>query len=218
LLVELGEGIDPAVNAKVWAMLAALSDPMPNGILQIIPTYRSLLLVYDPGKTHPELVRSFVETVECKLDILDPSQGTIVEIPVCYGGKFGPDIEHVAKTNNLTVAEVIKIHSDKDYLIYMVAFIPGFPFLGGLDPRLSTPRRTSPRIRVPEGSVVLANNQTGIHPVASPGGWQLIGKSPLRLFKPERSNPFFYQAGDRIRFCPIDRNEYERLLENEALS
>ena len=218
LLVELGEGVDPAVNAKVWAMVAALSDPMPNGILQIVPTYRSLLLVYDPGKTHPEQVRGVVETVESKLETLDSTPEKIVEIPVCYGGKLGPDIEHVAETNNLTVDEVIQIHSDKDYLIYMVAFTPGFPFLGGLDPRLSTPRLTSPRTRVPEGSVALANNQTGIYPIASPGGWQLIGRSPLRLFRPEKAKPFLYQAGDRIRFCPINQDEYEQLLEKETIA
>lgn len=218
LLVELGEGVNAEVNSKVWAMASALSDPKPKGVLQIIPAYRSLLVVYEPCKTNPDRIRSLVMSAESKLDTQESKKGKIVEIPVCYDDELGPDIEYVAKTNGLTVEEVIKIHSCKEYLIYMVAFTPGFPFLGDLDPRLFTPRLTSPRTRVPAGSVALANKQTGIYPIASPGGWRLIGRSPMRLFKPEEPNPFLYQAGDRIRFCPIPRDEYEQLLAGGTIS
>ena len=139
-----------------------------------------------------------------------------VEIPVCYGGELGPDIDTVAATNNLTVEEVIELHCEPEYLIYAVGFSPGFPFLGGLPERLYTPRLETPRTLVPGGSVGIANNQTGIYPVASPGGWQLIGRTPVKLFAPWRQNPFLYQAGDRLKFKPISTDEYDRIAAEEA--
>jgi KipI family sensor histidine kinase inhibitor len=121
----------------------------------------------------------------------------------------------VVEVHDLTVAEIIQLHCEPEYLIYMVGFTPGFPFLGGLSEKLYTPRLETPRILVPEGSVGIANNQTGIYPVASPGGWQLIGRTPIKLFAPGRSNPFLYQAGDRIKFRPISPKEYSRLAAEE---
>jgi len=136
-----------------------------------------------------------------------------VEIPVCYGGEFGPDIQFVAEHNSITTDDVVRIHSGAEYQIYMIGFTPGFPFLGGLPKKLHTPRLETPRSFVPKGSVGIANNQTGIYPLASPGGWQLIGKTPLKLFTPERSNPFIYKTGDRIKFKPISAEDYIRLAE-----
>jgi inhibitor of KinA len=124
----------------------------------------------------------------------------------------------VEKTAGLGIDEVIQRHSAPDYLIYMVGFTPGFPFLGGLDEKLFTPRLKTPRMAVPRGSVGIANNQTGIYPITSPGGWQIIGRTPLTLFAPHRANPFLYQAGDKIRFIPISPGEYARLKEKEARS
>jgi len=147
-----------------------------------------------------------------EVEIPPPRQ---VEIPVCYGDDYGPDINFVAESNLMTVEEVINIHSAGDYLIYMVGFTPGFPFLGGLSPKLVTPRLETPRTLVPEGSVGIANAQTGVYPVASPGGWRLIGRTPLKLFAPERENPLLYQAGDRIRFKPISGDEYTRISKRE---
>jgi len=138
-----------------------------------------------------------------------------VHIPVCYGGRFGPDIEFVAQTNHLSVEEVIRLHCEPEYLIYMVGFTPGFPFLGGLPPALHTPRLKTPRSLVPAGSVGIANAQTGIYPLASPGGWQLIGRTPKKLFAPQRPNPFLYQAGDRIKFEPISAQDFTRLAKEE---
>ena len=216
LLVEYGDVIDPIVNNKVRSMAIAIEDNPLKGVTEVIPTYRSLLMIYDPLMTDPAELQKVLETLEARLgDIKIPPPRT-VEIPVCYGGEFGPDIDTVADANQLTVSDVIKLHCEPEYLIYMVGFTPGFPFLGGLSEKLHTPRLETPRTLVPEGSVGIANNQTGIYPIASPGGWQLIGRTPLKLFAPERDNPFLYQAGDRIKFKPISAEAYTRGVEKEA--
>ena len=216
LLVEYGDVIDPVVNNKVRSMAIVMEDNSTRGITEIIPTYRSLLIIYDPAITHPDRIKTALEKLETRLgDIQIPPPRT-VEIPVCYGGEFGPDIDTVAETNRLSVAEVIKLHSQPEYPIYMVGFTPGFPFLGGLSEKLHTPRLETPRTLVPEGSVGIANNQTGIYPIASPGGWQLIGRTPLKLFAPWRENPFLYQAGDRLKFVSISTEKFAQIAEKEA--
>jgi len=135
----------------------------------------------------------------------------IVEIPVCYGGKFGPDLEIVAKHNQLTPDEVITIHSEGLYLIYMIGFAPGFPYLGGLSDKIATPRRESPRFKIPAGTVGIAGDQTGVYPIETPGGWQLIGRTPVKLFNPKHSSPTLLKTGSYIRFIPIPPKEYEQL-------
>lgn len=216
LLVEYGDIIDPAVNNKVRSMAIAIEDNPLEGVSEVIPTYRSLLMIYDPMMTDPAELQKMLESLEARLGDIKIPPPRAVEIPVCYGSEFGPDIDTVANTNRLTVSEVIKLHCEPKYLIYMVGFTPGFPFLGGLSEKLHTPRLETPRTLVPEGSVGIANNQTGIYPVASPGGWQLIGRTPIKLFAPRRKNPFLYQAGDRIKFKPISTEEFLRLVEKEA--
>ena len=211
LLVEYGEAIDPAVNQKVRSMAIAMQNDMPDGVTEIIPTYRSILIYYDPSITNPSNLEKTLTALESNLSAIEIPPPKVVEIPVCYGDEFGPDIEHVAQSHNLTPPEVIDLHSEPEYLIYMVGFTPGFPFLGGLPEVLHTPRLETPRTLVPEGSVGIAKNQTGVYPIASPGGWQLIGRTPLKLFLPEQENPILYQAGDRIRFKPISTNEYQEL-------
>ena len=218
-IIEFGQGIDPGVNAKVMAMAEALKSDTPQGILEIIPTYRSLLLIYNPLITCPEkfvsTIVSTIDRIENTSEKMDAKSSKVVEIPVCYGGKFGPDIETVENTANLCKEDVIRLHSEPEYLIYMVGFTPGFPFLGGLNEKLFTPRLKTPRMKVPKGSVGIANNQTGIYPLSSPGGWQIIGRTPLKLFAPQRKNPFLYKAGDKIKFIPISRQEYEKLKKEE---
>ena len=215
LLVEYGDIIDPDVNNKVRSMAMVMEQNSPEGVTEVIPTYRSLLIVYDPCSTNPAKLQKILKAFEARLnEIKIPSPDT-VEIPVCYGGEFGPDIAYVAESNNLTVAEVIELHCQPEYLIYMVGFTPGFPFLGGLSEKLHTPRLETPRTFVPEGSVGIANNQTGIYPVASPGGWQLIGRTAVKLFAPDRRNPFLYQAGDRIKFSSISAEDYTRIFKQE---
>ena len=194
-------------------MTVLLDTDPPEGVVECIPTYRSLLLVYDPEVTGPERLQAQLLAREAGMSAVSIPEPATVDIPVCYGGRFGPDIDAVASAHGLTEQAVVRIHSERVYPIYMIGFTPGFPFLGGLAEILHTPRLQSPRTRVPEGSVGIANNQTGIYPVASPGGWQLIGRTPLRLFAPERKNPFLFKAGDHIRFRPIDAAEYAHLLE-----
>jgi len=216
LLVEYGETIDPAVNRKVRSMAVALAENLPTGVIEIIPSYRSILITYDPVVTRPSALEKALVHLEARLHEIEIPPPNVVEIPVCYSGEFGPDIEHVADTHQLTVEEVIQIHSEPEYLIYMVGFTPGFPFLGGLPEVLHTPRLETPRTSVPKGSVGIANGQTGVYPIASPGGWQLIGRTPVNLFAPERTNPILYQAGDSIRFKPISHRDYQRLSEMEV--
>jgi len=211
LLVEYGDGIYPDVNNKVRSMAIVMEQETPKGVLETIPTYRSLLIIYDPVITNPAKLEKEILALEERLSKIKIPPPDTVEIPVCYGGEFGPDIQFVAEHNSMTADDVIRIHSKIEYQIYMIGFTPGFPFLGGLLEVLHTPRLETPRSFVPEGSVGIANNQTGIYPVASPGGWQLIGRTPIRLFAPERSNPFLYKAGDRIKFKPISAEDYSRL-------
>lgn len=216
LLVEFGQGIDPQVNARVRSMAGALEKTRPDGILEIIPTYCSMLLIYDPTLTCPDKICPRIDTLDTTLDTEDQSLFKVVEIPVCYGSEFGPDIETVQKSHDLSSQEVIDIHCKPDYLIYMVGFTPGFAFLGGLDKRLHTPRLETPRMKVPKGAVGIANNQTGMYPVQSPGGWQIIGRTPLNLFNPNQDNPFLYRAGDKIRFIPISEQKFYAIAEKEA--
>jgi inhibitor of KinA len=211
LLAEYGEGIDPEVNHKVRSLAALLDrDPLP-GVAEIVPTYRSLLLVYDPMVTDPARLESSLGALEVRLPEIRIPEPRTVTIPVFYGGECGPDLAFVAASHGLAEEEVVRLHAEPAYPIYMIGFTPGFPFLGGLPEALHTPRLETPRTLVPAGSVGIANNQTGIYPVASPGGWRLIGRTPLRLFDPEREEPFLYRAGDRIRFRPISAGEYRRL-------
>jgi len=150
-----------------------------------------------------ELLTNMKETVDEKKKV--------IEIPVCYGGSFGPDLEIVAKHHHLTPEQVIHIHSKPKYLVHMIGFAPGFPYLGGLNEEIATPRRQSPRVKIPAGSVGIAGNQTGVYPIESPGGWQIIGRTPVKLFNPHKTPPTLLQTGNYITFKPISRKEYEQL-------
>ncbi|CAD7846879.1 MAG: Allophanate hydrolase 2 subunit 1 (EC 3.5.1.54) [Olavius algarvensis Delta 4 endosymbiont] len=215
LLVEYGDGIDPEVNARVRAMDMVLASHPLKGVREVTPTYRSLLILYDPLQTDPDHLSQELVGLENRLGEITIPPPDTVEIPVCYGGDHGPDIEHVAQTNGLAVEDVIRLHSETVYSIYMIGFTPGFCFLGGLPDALHTPRLETPRMRVPEGSVGIANAQTGIYPLTSPGGWQLIGRTPLRLFAPEKGNPFIYKTGDSIRFVPIPPERYAEQIRKQ---
>ena len=217
LIVEFGEGIDPDINKKVRTMAAAVKNRQPDGIIEIIPTYRSLLFIYDPVQIQPRHLMALIEELESTIDTVGEKNVPLIEIPVCYGGEFGPDMDNVKASSNLDTDEVIRLHSQPEYPIYMVGFTPGFPFLGGLDERLFTPRLTTPRLVVPAGSVGIANNQTGMYPIDSPGGWQIIGRTPLTLFAPKRQKPFLYKAGDKIKFIPISQDQFEQIKQGENM-
>jgi KipI family sensor histidine kinase inhibitor len=213
ILVEYGDAIDPIINRKVRSMAIAMSQETPAGVVEYIPTYRSLIIIYDPSVTTPSQLQEGVLSLEERLSEIEIPPPKTVEIPVCYGKEFGPDIDFVAQSHDLTEEDVIRIHSEPVYQIYMIGFTPGFPFLGGLPEVLHTPRLETPRALVPAGSVGIANDQTGIYPVDSPGGWRLIGRTPSKLFDPEGPNPFLLKAGDLLRFKPIRTDEYNRLAE-----
>ncbi len=216
LLIEFGDAIDPEINDRVRALARLLEKETPEGVAEWIATYRSLIVVYDPLQTGADRVKEAVLRLLLKMpDLVLPAPETVM-IPVCYGGELGPDLKFVAEHNGLDPAEVMKLHCEPVYRIYMLGFTPGFPFLGGLSERLVTPRLTSPRLSVPAGSVGIANDQTGIYPIASPGGWRLIGRTPLRLFDPGRANPVLFKAGDLLKFVPIPRDEFDRLAVREG--
>jgi inhibitor of KinA len=207
--VEFGSAIDPLINQRVQALFTKLKAESPEGLIDLIPTYRSLLVQYDPT------VLSFNELEKIVFSFGDLSKGVVVtvgrlvEIPVCYGKEFGPDLQEVAAFLHLTEEEVIEIHSKALYYVYMIGFTPGFPYMGGLDPRLFTPRKKVPRELVPAGMVGIADQQTGIYPLDSPGGWQLIGRTPVKLFDLGRKEPFYLKPGDRVKFKPISQEEFE---------
>lgn len=213
VLIEFGKEISPEINQKITATVQLIKDQQIEGVVDVIPAFCSLLINYDPRVV---LYDQICERMKGLANI-DAKTGTggkrIFEIPVCYGGKYGPDIDTIADNAELSVEEVIKIHSSKDYLIYMLGFLPGFCYLGGLDERIHTPRLANPRIKIPAGSVGIGGSQTGIYPLDSPGGWQLMGMTPVKTYDPASETPILVQAGDYIRFVPIDEQEYTRIKE-----
>jgi KipI family sensor histidine kinase inhibitor len=213
LLVEFGHEISPEINRKISSTVQLMKEQHIEGIVDVIPTYCSLLVNYDPLVIDYKDLKKRLEGL-VKVDVKSgEGKKTIVEIPVCYGGEYGPDIANIAEHAGLTEEEVIKIHSSKDYLIYMLGFLPGFTYLGGLDERIHTPRLASPRIKIRAGSVGIGGSQTGIYPLDSPGGWQLMGMTPVKTYDPDREVPILVEAGQYIRFIPIDEAEYLRIKE-----
>lgn len=213
ILVAFEQRIAEDINGKVMALRKRLELLKEDGVLESVPAFASLLVYYDPMKTNYRLMKKKLETLTVNLESGQTSLGKIVKIPVCYGGKYGEDLGFVARHAGLSEEEVIQIHSGRDYLIYMLGFLPGFPYLGGMDERLFTPRLDNPRTRIPAGSVGIGGEQTGIYPMESPGGWRLIGRTPLKLFSPDGDGKLPYEAGDRIRFVPVSEREFERFAE-----
>jgi KipI family sensor histidine kinase inhibitor len=215
LVVEIGDEIHPEINRKIRGLVLALEEENIQGVREYIPTYRSLLVQYDPVEIlFNELIEK-IKHVESQLEIAAIPEPRTVEIPVVYGGKFGPDLEFVARHNNLSQEKVIELHTGRDYLVYMLGFTPGFCYLGGMSDRLETHRLAEPRTCIPAGSVGIAGKQTGIYPIDSPGGWQIIGRTPLRLFDPHRDPAVLIAAGDYIRFSRIDEREYKAITKHE---
>lgn len=213
LLVEYGDEINPKVNHKVRAIKYALTENPLKGVEELIPTYRSLIIIYNPSQTNPTALKERLLVLENKIIDVKIPPPKIIKIPVCYGGDLGPDIGFVAKYHNITVDKVIELHTRPEYQIYMLGFTPGFPFLGGLPDELHTPRLETPRSKVPAGSVGIANGQTGIYSIDSPGGWQLIGRTPLKIFEQTRENPFLFEAGDKLKFESISLEKYKKIKE-----
>ncbi len=215
LTVEFGNEIDEHINARLMSFIKVLSNEKIKGVEEFVPSFRAVLIHYNPG------VLSFADMKERIFDALKRPvsesirKKRIVKIPVCYEGECAPDIDFVASHAGLSKEEVIKIHTQKPYLIYMLGFQPGFPYLGGLDERIHTPRLSSPRLKLEAGSVGIGGKQTGLYPMESPGGWQIIGLTPVRCYNPEKERAIPYSAGDYIQFYPVSYEEYLQLKEQD---
>ncbi|MFT4416225.1 5-oxoprolinase subunit PxpB [Fredinandcohnia humi] len=189
-------------------------DSRTDGITEMVPGFQSITIYYNPLlTTFAELAKKVEEITGQAVGEKSQSQKEVMLIPTCYGGGFGEDLQRVASLHNLSPHEVISLHTSVDYLVYMIGFLPGFPYLKGLKEEISTPRLFTPRLHVPRGAVGIGGNQTGIYPLASPGGWNLIGRTPIRLFDPMLPTPFLLKTGDYIRFYPITEEEFFEIEE-----
>ncbi|MFZ5648028.1 MAG: 5-oxoprolinase subunit PxpB [Bacillota bacterium] len=209
LVVEFGRSIDPEVNARVHSLSKMISGWRCPGVLELVPTYRSLMVYFDPLViSRGRLIDQIKEICGCCDQVGGDARAMLVTVPVCYGGEMGPDLEFVADHNGLSPAEVVEIHTSASYLVYMLGFLPGFPYLGGMSGRIAAPRLETPRTVIAAGSVGIAGSQTGIYPMESPGGWRIIGRTPLRPFDAGRDRPFLFSPGDYIRFMAVSHKEY----------
>lgn len=213
--VEFGERIDPAINALVHRTAALLAATPPQGLVETVPSFRSLLVHYDPLATNAETLQRLIGDLELD-EATSTGPGRIWRIPVLYGGAGGADLAEVAAATGRSGAEVIALHAGTLYRVYAQGFLPGFAYLGELPPALDLPRRASPRVRVPAGSVAIAQRMTGIYPVESPGGWHLIGHTPLRFFDPAHVPPTLFAPGDGVRFVPVDADAHAAIAEAVA--
>ena len=216
LTVEFGNEISQTINTRIRAFNIALEKSGIPGIVETVPTYRSLMVHYDPSVILYDALVERMQALLGQLDHITIPPSDVLEIPVLYGGEEGPDLDFVAQHAGKTVQEVIDIHTSTEYLIYMLGFTPGFTYLGGMSEAIATPRLKTPRVKIPAGSVGIAGAQTGVYPIDSPGGWQLIGRTPVRMYDPDRETPILPQAGQYIHFYPIDRTEYDRIAAQEA--
>ena len=224
IVLEFGAGISPVTHRAIQAFGHYLAQHPFVGLRELVPAFTTLTVYYDPwlvsesGRHQP--YERVAATLRQMLPFVPDTEAATaaepVEIPVCYGGDFGPDLAFVARHTQLDADEVIARHAAPDYLVHMIGFAPGFPYLGGLDARLATPRKAQPRPLVPAGAVGIAGPQTGIYSLPTPGGWQLIGRTPLRLFHPEWPQPSRLRAGQHLRFVPISKAEFQRLQQHDS--
>ena len=210
LVVELPPRIDPAINARLVAMADALRARCGSAVQDAVVGYCTLTIYFDPFQVDPRWLEGEVLAVSREMETAPMPEGALVEIPVCYGGELGPDLDDVAERIGCSAAEVIELHTAREYRVYVVGFVPGFAYMASVDERLALPRRSTPRTKVPAGSVAIAAGQTGIYPVETPGGWHILGRTPVQPFDPHRAQPVLLEPGDRVKFVPIAREEFDR--------
>lgn len=224
LMLEAGQRVDPRINQAVHALARHLLDHPIEGVTDIVPAFTTVAVHYRPEAFAPNPAgESAYRSLHRRLEVIlaagvasRHAEVREVEIPVCYGGKWGPDLDEVATTCGLTPEQVIERHAASPHVVYMLGFAPGFPYMGGLDPSLAMPRRATPRVRIPPGSVAIAREQSAIYTLETPGGWNLIGCTPLALFTPQADPPTLLSPGDRIRFVPITVAAFEAARETTA--
>lgn len=214
LIISLGEGFNESIHKNVIGLVYIIEEQPFTGLIEVVPSYNSVTVFYDPiivmKAYHTKIRTSISDYIHHLLlqyvqhsSLTSSVKERLVEIPVHYGGEYGPDLKYVASYNQITPEEVITYHSEQDYLVYMLGFAPGFPYLGGINSEIITPRKETPRPSIPKGSVGIAGNQTGIYSLETPGGWQIIGRTKMELFTPNQSRPTLLRAGDLIRFVPV---------------
>ncbi|MGH7460918.1 MAG: 5-oxoprolinase subunit PxpB [Longimicrobiales bacterium] len=210
VLIRVADTLSAATHAHVRAICAELDRAPVVGMVELVPAYTAVAVHYDlnvfsAAQTGPfAALSALLEERLANLQVAAPPPGPLVEVPVRYGGVDGPDLEEVAQHAGLSAEEVVRVHASAEYQVYMIGFSPGFPYMAGLPEEIAMPRRNSPRLAVPAGSVGIGGRQTGIYPMETPGGWRIIGRTDLRLFRPESDPPTLFQLGDRVRFVPLD--------------
>ena len=213
LVIEFGNEISVDINKKIRKMMDDIKKENIDGIIELVPTYCSLLINYDVLKIdYNTLVEKLKTFLNNDVETTEGEEVTLVEIPTLYNDEFGPDLSYVAEYNKLSKEEVIKIHTGTDYLVYMLGFMPGFTYLGGMSEKIATPRLESPRLQIYPGSVGIAGKQTGMYPSMSPGGWRIIGRTPLKLYNPDSDTPVYISSGDYVRYVSISEEEYNEIL------
>ena len=211
LIIKAGDDISENTSRIIRKLLATIGKVKIEGIVDFIPSFNELMICFNPLLTDSVMIRNRIKSVESEIESVVLPESRLIYVPVLYGGEYGPDLDVVSAYCKITPEDVIRIHSASQYLIYMIGFTPGFCYLGGMDNRIAVPRKKDPRLRIPPGSVGIADIQTGIYSVESPGGWQIIGITPLRLFDPAGKPEFLFMAGDRIKFEPVTKTEFDNI-------
>ena len=211
IVVEFGSSVEVSINKSVIAFADAIRKARYEGVRDVMSAYCSVTVYFDPVLSNLKRLTSELERLSENISETTEDSARLVKIPVVYGGEYGPDLEEVAAFGECSEAELIELHSRSDYRVYMIGFLPGFAYMGPVDSRIAMPRREAPRLKVPKGTVGIAGKQTGIYPMESPGGWRLIGRTPLSTFDSKRSEPFLIRAGDTVKFESILEDEFEVL-------
>jgi inhibitor of KinA len=209
LVVEGPARIDPALNAWCVSLSRALQLTLGSAVRDLVVGYCSVTIYYDPLSTDPVWLEEQARSVAAGLEVDTTNDGAVIDVPVCYGGEMGPDLPDVATFAACSEEVVVDLHAGREYRVYVLGFVPGFAYMAEVDPRIAIPRRSSPRTHVPAGSVAIAAGQTGIYPSETPGGWNVIGRTPVEPYSPARQEPFLFRPGDRVRFHRIGPQEFD---------